>query len=222
MPFALCRFERLPLSNSDDILWSHRPAKGVFSRADPATRHRLAHEDLRFALTVVETDPLDQIEASLRNFGEQLVEQGVGDSFTDQRVFVVDGFWRRTSLPRIMPDASACLPHGACAPRLPSLALTVVDDAAMVLAVLFAAWRLSRSDLRAAWRRGEAEDDRRRMIRLGLLTLLVLVINAAICGALSGPFDRYQARLAWIAPMAAGLLLIRFGPAVACRRRHVV
>jgi hypothetical protein len=220
-PFALCRFERLPLANSDDILWSHRAAKGVFSRADPATRHRLAHEDLGFALKVVEADPLDEAGVSLRNAGEQLVEQGVGDSFASQRVFVVDGFWRRTSLPRIMPDASSCLPRGACAPRLPPVALTIVEDAATILALLFGAWRLSRADLREAWRRGELEDDRRRMIRLALLAVLALLINAAICGALSGPFDRYQARLAWIAPLAAGLLLIRFGPAVACRRRHV-
>jgi hypothetical protein len=221
MPFALCRFAQLPLNNSDDILWSHRAAKGVFSRTDPATRHRLAHEDLRFALTVAEHDPLDQAGASLRNAAEQLVEQGVGDSFASQRVFVVDGFWRRTSLPRIVPDAAACLPRGACAPRLPPLALSVVDDAAMVLALLFVAWRLSRSDLRAAWKRGEVEDDRRRTIRLVLLAVLALLINAGICGALSGPFDRYQARLAWIVPMAAGLLLVRFGPAVACRCGHV-
>jgi hypothetical protein len=148
----------------------------------------------------------------------------VGDSFADQRVFVVDGFWRRTSLPRIIPDAQACLPHGRCAPRLPSLALSIVDDGALVAAILFAAWRLSRRDMCSAWpadqrERGSAEDDRRRMIRLVLLVGLVLVSNAVICGVLSGPFDRYQARLAWIAPLAAGLLVLRFGPAVACRRR---
>ena len=223
-PFALCRFERQPLTVSDEILWSHRPAKGVFSRADAPTRLRMEREDLRFALATLLADPVGEIGVSLRNAGEQLVEMGVGDSFADQRVFVVDGFWRRTSLPRIIPDAQACLPHGRCAPRLPSLALSIDDDGALVAAILFAAWRLSRRDMCSAWpadqrERGSAEDDRRRMIRLVLLVGLVLVSNAVICGVLSGPFDRYQARLAWIAPLAAGLLVLRFGPAVACRRR---
>jgi hypothetical protein len=38
-----------------------------------------------------------------------------------------------------------------------------------------------------------------------LLLMAVLVVNAAICGVLSGPFARYQARLIWLLPVAAGL-----------------
>ena len=40
-----------------------------------------------------------------------------------------------------------------------------------------------------------------------LLVLAALLLNAAICGVLSGPNDRYQARVAWLLPlMAAGLM----------------
>jgi putative flippase GtrA len=38
-----------------------------------------------------------------------------------------------------------------------------------------------------------------------LLLAAVLVVNAAICGILSGPFARYQARLIWLLPVGAGL-----------------
>jgi hypothetical protein len=46
--------------------------------------------------------------------------------------------------------------------------------------------------------------------------LLALCINAAICGALSNPNDRYQARIAPLVPLAAAMVLLRFrnaGPA---------
>jgi hypothetical protein len=36
-----------------------------------------------------------------------------------------------------------------------------------------------------------------------------VVLNAAICGVLSGPYDRYQARVIWLVPFAAALALYR-------------
>jgi hypothetical protein len=51
------------------------------------------------------------------------------------------------------------------------------------------------------WRR------RRREALLPALLCLVLVGNAAICGIVSSPNDRYQARLVWLAPLAIGLTL---------------
>jgi hypothetical protein len=44
---------------------------------------------------------------------------------------------------------------------------------------------------------------------LAATVLLTLVINAAICGALSNPNDRYQARIAPLALFAAALLLLQ-------------
>ena len=39
-----------------------------------------------------------------------------------------------------------------------------------------------------------------------VLLVLAVAINAAVCGMLSGPFDRYEARLLWLVPCAAMLL----------------
>lgn len=53
----------------------------------------------------------------------------------------------------------------------------------------------------AAWRR------HRHAALLAIAVLLALAGNAFICGVFSGPHDRYQARLAWLGPLAAVLAL---------------
>jgi hypothetical protein len=60
------------------------------------------------------------------------------------------------------------------------------------------------------WRSG-----RRRAAMLPALLFAALVGNAAICGIVAGSNDRYQARLAWLAPLAIGLV----GWNLASRRR---
>jgi hypothetical protein len=50
----------------------------------------------------------------------------------------------------------------------------------------------------------------RRKSTAGVLLITVLLslgASAAITGALSGPHDRYQSRLMWLPPFAAGLTL---------------
>lgn len=56
----------------------------------------------------------------------------------------------------------------------------------------------------------------RRYCAAVLLVLLALLGNAAICGATSTPHHRYQARIAWLLPLIAGLgLAMRTPPCVA-------
>jgi hypothetical protein len=50
------------------------------------------------------------------------------------------------------------------------------------------------------WRRGL-----RREAALPALLFVSLLGNAAVCGVVASPNDRYQARLVWLAPLAAGL-----------------
>jgi hypothetical protein len=42
-----------------------------------------------------------------------------------------------------------------------------------------------------------------------VLILLGVVINAVVCGAVSGPHDRYEARVAWLVPFVAIALLLQ-------------
>ena len=43
------------------------------------------------------------------------------------------------------------------------------------------------------------ETGAQKLLIAGVFVLVVLLANAAVCGSLSGPHDRYQARVAWIA-----------------------
>ena len=45
-----------------------------------------------------------------------------------------------------------------------------------------------------------------------LTVLLALIANAAICGALSNPNDRYQSRLVWLAPLAVAIAVLARRP----------
>src|SRR5206468_297508 len=61
------------------------------------------------------------------------------------------------------------------------------------------------------WSRNES-----RLAVASVLLVLAVVINAAVCGVLSGPFARYQARVAWLVPAAA--LVVASASAFAWRR----
>ena len=48
----------------------------------------------------------------------------------------------------------------------------------------------------------------RRIAALAALLLAALIGNAVICGVLSNPNDRYQSRLAWLAPLAVAIAVL--------------
>ena len=68
---------------------------------------------------------------------------------------------------------------------------------------------IGRRTTRAPWRRaaqtgrGPVSESTAVLVLFGL----VLLLNAGVTGALSGPFARYQARLAWLVPLGAMLVL---------------
>ncbi len=48
----------------------------------------------------------------------------------------------------------------------------------------------------------------RRIAAFAALVLAALILNAAICGVLSNPHDRYQSRLAWLAPLVVAIAVL--------------
>jgi hypothetical protein len=97
---------------------------------------------------------------------------------------------------RVQPDA--------CAARLSFGALAAWHQSLIILSLGFLAWRLSRPDMSGAPR---AE----RFIAFVALIGAGLLLNAAICGVISGPYARYGARVIWLAPMCALLAALLFG-----------
>ena len=205
--YTLCRFVHKPLADSEDILWSDLPATGVFMLSDYATRVRLETEEGRFVLGTLGYAPVAQFAASMHNWGRQLGMVYVDDPVRDPAYYLTDPYWRQTNLPVMLAQIERCGPrHDRCRSRLTVAASKKWHGAVAVLAVAVALAAM-------LWRRGTAPPLPRRLVAATAFLLLAVVVNAAVCGILSGPFARYQARIVWLVPLAAMLLVAgRRGP----------
>jgi hypothetical protein len=209
-PFELCAYRDRPMKTADQVLWSIHRASAVFLADPPAGRIAMERQDARFALDATLADPLDEAAAAARNAAEQFVEVHADDPRRPQGFYIHDAYWRATSLARLEPDPAACPTVKACRPRLGrtvSAALVVLGlSAAGAVVVAVAARRDVRAVLLDRLRPGPA-DDRVRLLQALALVVALLVLNAVVCGALSGPFARYQARVVWLFPASAALLV---------------
>ena len=211
--YALCKFRNLPLDDTEEILWSDNAKLGVYETSDYPTRLRLVREDLKFAVGTLLYDPVGVAAAALRNWGAQIVRVSAVEPLRDPYFYLTNDYWKDTNLPRLVyAMGGPCgVDHHDCKPRFGPTASRWVDGVAFVLALGAIGWRLAQRDVREAMalRRAGADADPQAVRTETILVLLVaaLALNALICGAISGPFDRYQARISWIAVVAAAAVL---------------
>lgn len=213
-PYAVCNYQAnvgayADLSaGSNLILWSNLKNRGVFNLASWDERARLESEEMRFVLGTFKYDPVGQTLASLRAWGEQLVSFEVDDPLRNPAVYLRGRYWPTTILPKLIPNFEACRPPGDCRPPFNGEVLAVWHGAVVVLALIALVWRLSLKDVRQSlWRRGlKSGEEPARVAGTVFLLLAVLAVNAAVCGMLSGPFERYQSRLIWLLPIGTGLI----------------
>jgi hypothetical protein len=196
--FQVCEFlPRLPML-ADEFLWSRNPP-GVFAAASVETRRKLSAEQYRFVWEVLRHDPMGVASTTIEDVLHQLVFMDLyeftGPAYHDISVAKLPASYR-----------AAFLDSAAYRDAMPTLGASVVQvatfgiGAAVLLAIL----------ARPRWRRGF---EREQIYMLALVAMGVL-INSAICGALSGPHDRYQTRVSWLIPFAA----LTAGFAVMARR----
>lgn len=206
--FALCKYQQNVGSSTDLILWSNRKNLGVFNIADFASRQRLEREEMRFVLGVVSYDPVGQGLASMKNWGEQLFAVQVDDPLRNPAAYLRGRYWPTTMLPKLIPNFDACRPPGDCRPPFDFYVLEAWHVTVLVAGLALLVWRMSWRDVReGVWRRrlGARDDEPSRVAATMLLLTLIVLVNAGICGVLSGPFARYQSRLIWLLPLGAGL-----------------
>lgn len=220
-PFVLCRYRFQPMGNTDTVLWSDEPELGVFNIADPRTRLLMEQQEIPFALAVVAYDPLGQIAASARDWLEQVANFWVEDPIRNPQAILRDPYWSSTALRALIFNAGECKPWGpGCAPPFYVATLAVWHGMFLILSLGFMGWRLTRRDVLSALRRPDWNAPVVRLVAVALVLVFAVLVNAAICGALSGVFTRYQARVVWLVPLSAGLVatvLVPYGAIAATR-----
>jgi putative flippase GtrA len=209
--YVLCQFKALPMDDGQDMLWSDDRRKGVFNVTTYENRLQMEREETRFVIDAVAYDPLTQMVASLSNWGEQLFLIYLDDPVKNPHYYLTNAYWSTTNLPWLINHAADCgRDHWGCAPRMTETGSQWFYGALAILGTLTVIWRLCRPDLASVFK-GNARrwsDDRARLVTVLALMMAAVLINAFVCGALSGPFARYQARITWLITGAAGLSAI--------------
>lgn len=201
--YTICRFKDQPLDRDEPILWSGERGVGVFSMMPVEGRMAMIREQPRFVRDVITHYPLEAALGALGDAAEQLVNMRLSDDYVfGPETWLAYGpnFYMRIQLER-----AGCINVETCGSRVPLGVLSMVHATAFALGLiaLAASFALSR-------RRAQSADDLRFWMLVGAIAAGV-VLNAIVCGAISGPYARYQARVAWLIPMLAILAEARFG-----------
>ncbi len=183
----LCAWQGRLSADSDEFLW--HPQGPLW--ADGFGPTRFAPEAARLVPAIIAAYPLDTLRAAAANTLRQLLRVQVGDTLVPDHLDIA-------VLPRLRPYFSEAeiaryqagrqprgLLRNAAAPFLVVHAALLAAGAAGSAAVMVRCWRT-----------------RRALAGLAAVVLAALLANAFATGALSGPHDRYQARLAWLVLLA--------------------
>lgn len=207
--FEICRYADAPNTDPNVILWSDDPSVGVFTIADVPGRMRLIGEERRFVLGAVTRYPLEQLRASAAHIWNLAFELGGGGEIRQSHAS-----WAAVApyAPASTEAATRSLTYRGV---FPFLLLDALNAIAFMLSAAYLAWRLTRPDVLGAFAPSNAAAQReaQALALVGAALLLWLAINLVLCGALSGPFPRYQTRTVWLAPLLASVVFLRLGRA---------
>lgn len=179
--WAICaRLDRLA-PTAQEFLWRERDS---FWDMPPELRAAIRAEERAIVLRAVAADPWGQLRAGVRNGLAQLAQFGLDDFVLGRGADVTPEDYTFVYLPRAPAAVWGLGGFTALVQASAGLALVVV--------------------LTLAWR----DRDRPERWQPVLFVLAALVVNAFICGALSGPHPRYQSRVVWLLPLLAGALAL--------------
>ena len=171
------------LTNSDAFLWD---TTGIYTRAPIEKRQELGNEQYRFAAAVFAYDPIGQMAASFKDTFQQLKMVGLADFRA--------GIEERLHLP---PSYARDMARSAVWTNdFPLTIFSTVTIFAAALSSIFIGVALIRH-----WK-----DISPELKVICIVIFLGFCLNAFICGTLSGPHERYQARLTWLFLLGALVL----------------
>ncbi len=204
-PFAICRYRALPLTDANDILWSMNPRKGAFEPADHEARLTMTRQEPRFVAAVIAAYPFVTLERLARDSFDELTEVSVLDTLGySDRALIGAG-------PHFKPLIDAvrfCVRRPSYCNTTP--AQEVSEDVlrgTLIACALYLAARLALSafEVRLWLHRAPLSP---RLAAAVVAVFVLMVVNALICGALSGVYARYEMRIAWLVPLFALLAFL--------------
>ncbi|HKO70502.1 MAG TPA: hypothetical protein VJV58_06185 [Bradyrhizobium sp.] len=182
-----CEFADRLLLNSDAFLWDTSPASGIYAPAPVEKRRQLGNEQLRFLAAVLAYDPVGQVTAWLKDGFQQLTMAGISE-------LALAAKQASPSLPDVHAErmeGSLLLKNDFPIEFFSAMTLfTAILSLVFVWVTLIGSWKLVSLEQKI----------------FCFVILLGEFSNALVCGALSGPHERYQARLTWLIPAVALLL----------------
>lgn len=184
--YRLCRYrDRMPMTENE-FLWSPDPRRGLLGIVPAEERAALIAESGEITRSALAAHPGEQVGAAFVNFGRQLLVVGTTEfaQRTGMDPAFAAGMSRTLNAYKSSRVMAGSMPMGAL-----SLMMTLVYlGAAIGLAFVTA-------------RRPAFLAAPRPLPLVRLLLIVGVVANAAVCGIISGVFDRYQGRVAWILPL---------------------
>lgn len=186
--FVTCDYlSRMPMTEND-FLWSRDPKRSVIGTATAARRRAIAAESDAIVTGTLLTYPLREARAEVQNVVRQFFDVGVEQ-------FALLPTDRIDPIPALRPVITA---YGRSAIARGSMPLAAISFVMQLIYVAALAGLLAALAMRAV---GGAR------MTFAVAILVGVATNAIVSGAISGVFDRYQGRVAWLLPLALAVLM---------------
>jgi hypothetical protein len=186
--WAVCeRVGSLPYTD-DDFLWE---PGGVWASASAETQKRMLREEMPLVLASVRAYPTAQMQRSLASFWAQLGEFGLWDFCPNS--------WLDSEVDLVLPGTrSRFMSTQQDRGRLPKAFFTRVQQRVVAASVLGIVVGVPVLWWRQRW----------RVLGLVAIVVPVVIVNALVTAVLSEVDSRYQSRVIWLVPLAAGLIAL--------------
>ena len=185
--YVLSQFDRLSARHVTDAQADHR--------------ERFVREQGRLVMGGLGAGGVGEARAALLSGVVAVINFGVGRDFDTLTLMAPTGqSGLRDHLTALTPGGVECVTRTASCGRFDLGAVAPLQYAAVLIALVFL---VASGFIRKAAPTGELPN-------LMTLSLGLVLANAVICGVLSGPYPRYQARVEWIIPLGALLLLAQW------------
>jgi hypothetical protein len=192
---ATCAFlDKMPMTEND-FLWSREPDRSVMGGADRQTRAAIAAESGAIVLGTLQAYGGEEAAAAARNVMRQLGDVGVSEYGLTPKDEVAP-----------IPMLAWALDHYAKS-AIAQGWMPLMEISVLMRSVYFAALVGIGMML---WQRGRGQLPKDSdEVGFVLLLLIGIAANALVAGAISGVFDRYQGRVAWLASLGFAVLLVK-------------